>query len=188
MSNISDWELVARAHRGDTAAFAELVRRYQTPVMHFCLRMVGSEQDAEELAQDTFVRMYRHLGKLRPRAKFSTALFGIARNLTLNFIRDSKRRGRDAARPLGQHTAVRDDSLRPDRSARNAEIQNVLEAAMARLSPEHREVLALREFQGLDYETIARICKCRKGTVRSRLSRARDQLHLRLKELGGDLL
>jgi len=100
MSEVGDWDLVARARSGDTAAFAELVRRYQTPVIHFCLRMTGSIQDAEELAQDTFVRVHRYLARLTPRARFSTLLFGVARNLTLNFLRDAKRRGRGRTLPL----------------------------------------------------------------------------------------
>jgi len=186
MSGVGDWELVARAQGGDMDAFAELIRRYQTPVMHFCGRMVGSKEDAEELTQDSFVQVYRHLSRLRPRAKFSTVLFGIARNLTLNFIRDSKPRRQDRIRPLDIGTPVRDDTSRPDRSARLHEIEAALEQGIAMLSPKHREALALRELQGLDYATIARICKCRKGTVRSRLARAREQLRVHMTALGGE--
>jgi len=187
MNGVDDWELVARAQRGDKAAFAALVDQYQTPLMHFCLRMVGSEMDAEELAQDAFVRVHRHLGQLKAEAKFSTLLFGIARNLTLNFLRDRNRRGRDKVQALDERP-VRDEALRPDRAARLNEIDVALETAIAELNPEHREVLVLREMQGLDYETIARVCRCRKGTVRSRLSRAREQLRLRLAAMGGDEL
>ncbi|MBI5094373.1 MAG: sigma-70 family RNA polymerase sigma factor [Candidatus Hydrogenedentes bacterium] len=93
MTGVSDWELVARAQSGDLQAFAELVSRYQTPVIHFCRRMVGSLQDAEDLAQDSFVRVYRYLPRLRPEAKFSTVVFGMARNLTLNYLRDSAAAG-----------------------------------------------------------------------------------------------
>ena len=94
MSETADWDLIEKARSGDMAAFAELVRRYERPVVHFCQRMIGSREDAEDLAQDSFVRVYRYLDRLTPTAKFSTLLFGIARNLTLNFIRDSGRRGR----------------------------------------------------------------------------------------------
>ncbi|MCP4643428.1 MAG: sigma-70 family RNA polymerase sigma factor [bacterium] len=192
MTGVPDWELVARAQAGDMHSFAELVRRYQDPVVHFCQRMVGSVDDAEDIAQESFVRVYRYLNRLRPEAKFSTVLFGMARNLTLNFIRDTGRRGRGKTRSLTREdqsqTVVLDEAYRPDRSARLSEIESLIEQALTRLSPEHREVLVLREVQGLDYETIAGIVKCRVGTVKSRLARARDQLRARLVELGGDEL
>ena len=188
MSGVDDWTLVARARAGDTEAFAELVRRYQRPVMQFCLRMVGSAQDAEEIAQDTFVRVYRHLHRLEPRAKFSTLLFGIARNLTLNFLRDAKRRGRGVTDPIDTQPPLGDETQRPDRAARLREIEATLMRAIQRLSPEHREVLVLRELNGMNYEGIARVVKCRKGTVKSRLARAREQLQSHLVALGGDRL
>lgn len=78
MSDADDWALVERARGGDMPAFASLVRRYQTPVIHFCQRMCGSLPDAEDLAQESFVRLYRHLPRLQPKARFSTVMFGIA--------------------------------------------------------------------------------------------------------------
>jgi len=188
MSGMNDWDLVARAQAGDMAAFAELVRRYQGPVAKFCYRMVGSTQDAEEIAQDTFVRVHGHLRRLRPRAKFSTFLFGIARNLTLNFLRDAKRRGRGVIEPLDAVSSVRDEATRPDRSARRHEIELLVERAIALLSPEHREILLLREVNGMDYDAIAEVLGCRKGTVKSRLARAREQLRNHVIGLGGGLL
>ena len=134
--------------------------------------------------------MYRYLPRLRPKAKFSTVLFGIARNLTLNFLRDTGRRGRYRTRSLtrgdASETALRDTASAPDRQARLGEIGGLLEDALERLSPDHREVLVLRELNGLDYDAIAAVIKCRKGTVKSRLARAREQLRLQLLELGGD--
>lgn len=192
MNGIPDWELVARARDGDVRAFAELVERYQTPVVHFCQRMIGSAEDAEDLAQECFVRVHKHLGRLKPRAKFTTVLFGVARNLTLNFIRDMKRRGRGRTRSLTaddeREMPVPDEEGRPDRAARLQEIEAMLEEALVLLSPDHREMIVLREMQGLDYEAIADVVGCRPGTVKSRLARARDQLRERLRELGGDLL
>jgi RNA polymerase sigma-70 factor (ECF subfamily) len=190
MSDRDDWQLVESARQGDERAFATLVDRYQEPVVNFCWRMVGSRQDAEDLAQDSFVRLYRYLGRIEPRAKFSTALFGIARNLTLNYIRDQKRRGRgrtaslarndETERPVEDHDAV------PDRQARLQEIGRLIEQAMQELTPRHREVLILRELEGLDYDSIARVVRCSKGTVKSRINRAREQLRLRLIALGGE--
>jgi RNA polymerase sigma-70 factor (ECF subfamily) len=187
-----DWNLVAQARTGDMEAFALLVRRYHVPLIHFIQRMVGSQQDAEDLAQEAFIRLYRYLDRMEPHAKFSTALFGIARNLTLNFLRDGRRRGRHLTRSLtwedDREHWVEDEARRPDHEARVHEIDASIGRALALLTPEHREVLILRELQGMDYEAIARIVRCRKGTVKSRLARAREQLRMRLQELGADLL
>ncbi len=192
MNPNNDWDLVAQARGGDMVAFAELIRRYERPVVHFCQRMVGSREDAEDIAQDSFVRVYRYLDRLQPSAKFSTLLFGISRNLALNFIRDSGRRGRGITHSLTsddqQELAIEDERLRPDRHARLSEIEQRIEQGLALLSVEHREVLVLRELQGLDYTTIAEIVNCRKGTVKSRIARAREQLRLHLERLDGQSL
>ncbi|MBX7254715.1 MAG: sigma-70 family RNA polymerase sigma factor [Candidatus Hydrogenedentes bacterium] len=192
MSDLTDWELVARARSGDMDAFGQLVHRYERPLVHFCYRMVGSQQDAQDIAQDSFVRLYRYLQRLTPDAKFSTVLFGMARNLTLNFLRDSARRGRgrvlSMTREDDSEVVVEDVGHRPDAVARHKEIEGLIERALEDLSPEHREILILREMQGMDYEAIASVVQCQKGTVKSRLARAREQLRLRLIELGGELL
>jgi RNA polymerase sigma-70 factor (ECF subfamily) len=169
-------------------AFAELTQRYQRPVVHFCQRMVKSREDAEDIAQESFVRVFRYLNRLTPSAKFSTLLFGIARNLTLNFIRDAGRRGRGVTYSIQEdetHERILvDESMRPDRTARLNEIEAMIQEGLARLSPKHREVLVLRELNGMDYNTIAEIVKCRKGTVKSRIARAREQLRQNLEDLG----
>lgn len=188
MRDLDDWALVARAQSGDTDAFATLVRRYQAPVIHFCYRMVGSRQDAEDVAQEVFVRLHRYLARLGPQAKFSTVLFGMARNLTLNYLRDSARRGRGQTTPLDQLPEVESHTGRPAHEARLREIEDRMAAAMAELSPEHRMILHLREIQGLDYDAIAEVLNCRKGTVKSRLARAREQLRILLIEQGGEWL
>jgi RNA polymerase sigma-70 factor, ECF subfamily len=177
MTGMHDWELVARAREGDMDGFAELVRRYQKPVMHFCRRMMASPQDAEEVAQDAFVRVYRHLPHLKPQAKFSTFLFGVARNLALNAIRDAQRRNPKlefASNAPGM------SEQRPDQIATLRELESALDNALQQLTPEHREILILREIQGMDYDAIAEVVQCRKGTVKSRLARAREQLRLQL--------
>ena len=192
MSDRSDWDLVSDARDGDMRAFAELVKRYERPVVHFCQRMIRSREDSEDIAQETFVRVFRYLDRLRPEAKFSTLLFGIARNLALNFIRDSGRRGRGITFSLtdedNQERSLEDERLRPDRTARLHEIDSMIEDGMALLSPKHREVLILRELNGLDYNSIAEIVKCRKGTVKSRIARAREQLRIHMQQLGGEQL
>lgn len=186
MHESDDWELVARARGGDRAAFAELVRRYESPVMHFCLRMVLSREDAEDLAQDAFVRLHRHLPRLEPRAKFSTLLFGIARNLALNHLRDRQRRGGAGHRPLEAAVLRAPPDDRPDRGAHLREIEELITEGLNRLRPEHREILILRERMGMDYGAIADILNCQLGTVKSRLARAREQLRIEIAALGGE--
>ena len=188
MKDDNDWDLVARARSGEVDAFAVLVRRYQAPVIQFCRRMVGSTHDAEELAQDSFVRVYRNLNRIKPQAKFSTLLFAIARNLALNHVRDAGRKGRSAGVPLDDIRTEDHSVRRPDGVAQLHEIEVVLESAIKLLSPEHREVLVLREFQGMDYDAIANVIGSNRGTVKSRLARAREQLRTHLCALGGDTL
>ncbi len=192
MSDHSDWDLVAMAQGGDSQAFTELIQRYERQIVHFCQRMVYSREDAEDIAQESFVRVFRYLDRLKPSAKFSTLLFGIARNLTLNFLRDTGRRGRGVTYSLTEDNnlerSLEDDSLRPDRAARLVEIDTMIHAGLDMLSPKHREVLILREINGLDYNTIAEIVKCRKGTVKSRIARAREQLRHNMEKLGGEEL
>lgn len=188
MTTPADWDLVARAQTGDRAAFAELVRRYHVPVIHFCQRMVGSRQDAEDLAQESFIRLHRYLARLQPDARFSTALFGIARNLTLNFLRDERRRGQDITKPLSEAPPADALQRTPAERARLKEIELAVTQGIAQLPPNHREVLLLRELQGMDYDSIAKVAGCPKGTIKSRIARAREQLRQRLLALGGDEL
>ena len=188
MSEMDDWVLVERAQTGDVDAFACLVSRYQRPVVHFCFRMLGSEQDAEDIAQEVFIRLHRCLARLSPQAKFSTVILGIARNLSLNFIRDMKRRGRGRSQPLDSLPELVSANRLPSHEEHLKEVEARIESAMAEVSEGHRMVLHLREVEGLDYEAIAEIMKCRKGTVKSRLARAREQLRQRLINQGGDLL
>ncbi len=188
MTEPDDWDLVRRAQSGDEDAFAQLVRRYQVPVVRFCARMTASFPDAEDLAQETFVRVYRHLNRLEPQARFSTVLFGIARNITLNHLRDSGRRGRGRTVPLDDQQRETKAQYEPGRGAQLSEIQAMLSAALQKVSPDHREILLLREVEGMEYDEIAEVLGCQRGTVKSRLARAREQLRLRLIELGGSLL
>lgn len=190
--DLSDWDLISSAKSGDAAAFTEMVRRYERPLVHFCYRMTGSVEEAEDLAQETFIRVHRYLNRLAPRAKFSTVIFGFARNLTLNYLRDSKRRGRGKEAYTDYDTdpvdRIPDSRDRPDRKAGLREIEESVERGIEKLSVEHREVLVLREIHGLEYEAIAEITKCRMGTVKSRLARAREQLRQQIVKQGGELL
>jgi len=188
-----DWGLVRQCKRGDMDAFGELVRRHQQSVFNFCLRLLRNAEDAEDIAQDAFVQAYRNIKKFQPRAKFSTWLFTIAKNLSLNLIRDEKRGTRrmvpidDGLEGVTVATVVADQ---PDSEAVEHEVAAVVREAIDRLSPDHKLVVVLRDLEGLSYKEIGRVMNCRSGTVKSRLSRARAGLkEILLDELDrGDLL
>jgi len=177
-----DSDLVRRSKTGDVNAFGELVERYQSLVVGFCYRLLGNREDAEDIAQETFMRAFRAIRRFQPRAKFSTWLLTIAKNLSLNLLRDERRRRRDvhvatvfeeemqAVELVPSHNPGPDEALRQDERAER------VRKALFELSDVHRSIILLRDFEGMTYEEIAKVMRCRKGTVKSRLSRARDHL------------
>ncbi len=184
MTEIQDWDLVKRAQNGDMRAFTQLVDRYQSAVVHFCERMLGQSGPGEDLAQECFVRLYRHLHRLEPQARFTTVLFGIARNLTLNALRDAKRRGLHLSVPLDEAYTTHSSEPSPSSMAYSHELKHLILQALDRLRPEHKDILLLREFEGFDYEELAQILGCKKGTIKSRLARARECLRKELTAIG----
>jgi len=177
-----DLDLVLRSKKGEMSGFGELVNRYQSLVINFCYKMLGNREDAEDIAQETFLRAFAAIGRFQPRAKFSTWLLAIAKNLTLNFIRNEQRRiqGVDAVGSSDETVQVIDlapsGNPGPDAFALQNERARYVHRALRELSDTHRTVIVLRDFEGMTYEEIAGIMSCRKGTVKSRLSRAREQL------------
>lgn len=186
MTSVEDWDLALRAAEGDINAFAVLVNRYQGPVIRFCYRMAGSMADAEDVGQETFVNLYRSLGRLRRESAFSTVVFCYARNAMLNHLRNAGRRRRRLEAFQQENAGAGVDPARPDVRAQAADAAALLETGVAALPAEFREVFVLREFQGLDYQGIAAVVGCPVGTVRSRLARAREQLRASLADAYGD--
>jgi RNA polymerase sigma-70 factor (ECF subfamily) len=185
----ADVELVARARRGEMAAFEELVRRHRTRIFGLVYHMTGHREDAEDLVQAAFVRAYRALGRFRGQSAFYTWLYRIASNLTLNFLKRRSRRGSeislndiDAAveRDPDYVDLVSQDS--PVRQASLTDLQHRIHEGLGRLSDKHREVVVLHDIQGLPHEEIARIQGVPPSTVRTRLFYARKLLQGELKE------
>ncbi len=177
-----DAVLVAAHLAGDPLAFTELVRRYQGRLLAHVARMIGDRDRGEDLVQEAFVRIHRHLGRFDPRRRFSTWAYAIAGNLAKNELRDRRRsplvlhqtltEGRqDGDRPL----EFPDSSTQPDRLYRQRRLRALVEETVEQLGPAHREVFLLRELEGRSYEDIAEITGCSLGTVKSRLSRARTR-------------
>lgn len=174
--------LVAAHLAGDPRAFGQLVLRYQTRLLNFVYRMVGDRERAEDLVQEAFIRVHRHLHRYDPSRKFSTWLYTIASNLAKNELRNRRRS------PLVFFQAIRqrwqgdhrrpvdfeDSSTRPDRVYAAHELQDLVDRTVGKLAQHHREVFVLRELEGKSYEEIAEIAGCNIGTVKSRLNRARQ--------------
>ncbi|MGH8013989.1 MAG: sigma-70 family RNA polymerase sigma factor [Candidatus Binataceae bacterium] len=182
---LDESELVQRARRRDSRAFSVLVERYQRRVVGVALAVVHNQDDALELAQETFVRAYENLGKFESRSSFSTWLYRIAANLAIDFRRRESRhtvlRGEEAENELRRMPSHNGDSF--NETARG-ELSQRIQAALKELTPEHRTVILLREVEGLSYDEISEVLQCPRGTVMSRLHYARGRLRGILKDLG----
>jgi RNA polymerase sigma-70 factor, ECF subfamily len=173
-----DAQLVDRLRRGDPRAFEELVIAHQHRVFGVALRMLGSRAEAEEAAQEVFLRAHRAIADFRGDAKLSTWLYAIASRLCLNRLASGERRlAREGEETLAQipsgHASPADELERSERDA-------ALHRAIAELSDERRLVVVLRDLEGLSYEEIAAALDLELGTVRSRLHRARLDLKEKL--------
>ena len=170
--------LVVRLRRGDPAAFEEMVRLYQHRVFGVALRMLGTAAEAEEIAQEAFLRAHGALGEFRGDAKLSTWLYAIASRLCLNRLASSDRRLRqDGEESLLDVPSAHAD---PAAQAERAELEHALHAAIGGLAEERRIVVILRDVEGLPYEEIAEVLGIELNTVRSRLHRARADLKAKL--------
>ncbi|HXG71147.1 MAG TPA: sigma-70 family RNA polymerase sigma factor [Gemmatimonadaceae bacterium] len=166
---------------GEERAFAELVTRYQTRLLNFVYRTIGDREKAEDLVQEVFIRVYRHLHRFDRSKKFSTWVYTIASNLAKNELRNRSRNPlvlfqqvqknwEDEDRPL----QFEDPTSRPDDMYRKRHLREIVEETVAKLPEHHRHVFVLRELEGKSYEEIAEITECNLGTVKSRLNRARN--------------
>ena len=171
-------QLVARLRKGDPRAFEELVIAYQHRVFGVAVRMLGSRTEAEEIAQETFLRAHRALPEFRGEARLSTWLYAIASRLCLNRLAAPERRLAQA----DDDALAAAPSREPDAAAalERAELDGALRDAIAALPDERRIVVILRDLEGLSYEEIAEALALEPGTVRSRLHRARMDLKAKL--------
>jgi RNA polymerase sigma-70 factor (ECF subfamily) len=177
----ADDSAVVTAHlAGEERAFSELVNRYQTRLLNFIYRTIGDRDRAEDLVQEVFIRVYRHLHRFDRSKKFSTWVYTIASNLAKNELRNRSRNplvlfttmqgsSEDEDRPL----EFEDATTRPDDMYRKRHLRELVEDTVSKLPEHHRQVFVLRELEGKSYEEIAEITDCNLGTVKSRLNRAR---------------
>jgi RNA polymerase sigma-70 factor (ECF subfamily) len=192
--DLSDEELLAAFQQGDAGAFERLLRRHRGPLYTFLLRMLGDAHKAEDLAQETFLRIVRGAAAWQERARFTTWMYTIARNLCADAARRERVRG---AESLDEQAAGKDgeegrplvdevpgDGAAPDRGAESLRLRPLLLRALAALPPEQREVFVLREQAGLPFREIAEMLGVNENTVKSRMRYALEGLRRRLAEAG----
>ena len=183
---LSDATLLIRFVGGDVSAYEALVARYEKPVFNFVRRMIGSREGAEDIAQETFVRVYEQAPSLRRSASFRPWLWSIAANLCRDYFKRQRYRHHT---PIEGVDPAREQALSVPAAIglEDAEIGRLVQAAVVALKPELRMVIVLREYEGLSYQEIADAAGCPPGTVKSRLFAARLELRKRLAFLMDDL-
>jgi RNA polymerase sigma-70 factor (ECF subfamily) len=170
-----------RFQRGDARAFEVLVRRHRTPVFSFLLRLTGDRGRAEDLCQETFLKVVRASAEWAPRARFQTWLYAIARNQAVD---EARRQAFRRAEPLEAAVAAASPDPAPDAGAEATLLRPKLEAALAALPEEQREVFLLREYAGLRFAEIAGVTGVPENTVKSRMRYALEALREKLAALG----
>ena len=171
-----DLELAERHRYGDDRAFNEVYTRFEEMVYNLAFRLAGNREEAADLTQEIFLRVFRHLGSFGGRSTLKTWIFRIA----INHCRDRLSRWHPLTQPIGEDTgdgiAYADPARGPEELAVAADDRRRVEQALTRLPQVFREVVVLRDIEGLSYEDIADVLGVRIGTVRSRIARGREQL------------
>lgn len=189
--DVSELDLVKQCQAGNTEAFDQLVTRYRTRVFAMIYNMVHNEQDAWDLAQDSFVKAWKSIGRFRGRSSFYTWIYRIVMNVTIDWLRKKQVKGagaefndaiqlkeiEPASRTLPKAAPL------PHERMEQSEIRARIDNAIAQLSPEHRAVILMKEIEEMQYHEIAEALDCSIGTVMSRLFYARKKLQNLLKEV-----
>jgi len=185
-SEVREDTLVRQARKGDLRAYDELVKRYQERIYATVYHMTSNHEDANDLAQESFIKAFQALASFKGGSSFYTWLYRIAVNKTINFLKQRKNRTHMSLNDL-DFNAEHDPDLMalishktPRRDAGLSELQEKLNAALQKLSEPHRLVVVLHDVQGQSHEEIAKVMDCNIGTVRSRLFYARQQLQSEL--------
>jgi len=189
LSGLSDPEVVQQARKGSEAAYRELLTRYERPVFSLIFRMVRDRETAEDLSQETFIKVLNNLDRYSPEFKFSSWLFKIANNLTIDHLR---RRRVNTISIEGAPDAVTAESAKatsiavvsgdesPLEELESRELGSAIESAIGKLRPEYRACIMLRHVEDKSYEEIAEIVKLPLGTVKTYIHRARHELRAAL--------
>lgn len=185
-----DQDLVLRVQQGDKSAYDLLVIKYQHKIIQLVNRYVKDQSEAQDVAQETFIKAYRALGNFRGDSAFYTWLYRIAINTAKNYLVARTRRGSDSELDIDDEEQVHNiNELKgldtPEQMLLNDEIIETIKSAIEKLPEEMRIAITLREFEGMSYEEIAEAMDCPVGTVRSRIFRAREAIDSKLNPLLG---
>lgn len=169
------------AKEGDEQAFEALVTAYERKVYNYALRSTGNEQDAMDITQEVFLRVFRSLSGFKEESSFSTWLYRITFNICIDFSRKNAKRNEnslslDGEAADGKELELPDERHAPEAAYDRKELREEIAGAILRLSEQHREVLVMREISGLSYAEIAEVLELEEGTVKSRIARARENL------------
>ncbi|HEY8649961.1 MAG TPA: sigma-70 family RNA polymerase sigma factor [Chthoniobacterales bacterium] len=190
-ADVSELDLVKHSQAGNTEAFDQLVTRYRTRVFGMIYNMVHNEQDAWDLAQDSFVKAWKSIGRFRGQSSFYTWIYRIIMNVTIDWLRKKQVKGAgaefDDAIQLREinpasRTVPKAEAL-PHEQMEQREIRQRIDAAIAQLTPEHRAVILMKEIEDMQYHEIAEALECSIGTVMSRLFYARKKLQNLLRDV-----
>ena len=182
----SDEDLIERFQKGDLYAFDLIVKRYKEQLLNFIYRFVGNQEEAEDIVQETFLRVYRKRKAYKRIAKFSTWIYTIAGNLSRTELRRRKRRKLFSVTDMGYEDRdyeISDEGYNPENHVEGVIQEEIIHAEINNLSPKFREVIILRDVQELSYEEISKIIRVPIGTVKSRVNRGRLKLQSKLKDL-----
>lgn len=182
----TDEDLIERFQQGDLAAYEDIVRRYKDQLLNFVFRFLNNQEEAEDVVQETFLRVYRNRFAYTRVAKFSTWIYTIAGNLARTELRRRKRRRFFSLSDMGlddRDYEISDEVFNPETHVDSALGEEIIQREISKLSPKFREVIILRDVQELSYEEISKIIRVPIGTVKSRVNRARLRLQNRLKKI-----
>jgi len=183
VQNTDDLNLIKRFKNGDASAFGEIVNKYQDKIYNLCRYMLGNVADAEDAAQDVFLKAYQALPKFQPDASLYTWLYRIATNTCIDYKRKPIWESLFGSSEEGEKLIhdIASDAPSPEKLYQAKQIDQALQAGLAKLSPKLRAIIILKEIEELSYEEIAATLDISVGTVKSRIARAREDLKKSMK-------